>query len=69
MNTLPLMLTAKDDELLGVSNRSHVMGVLTVWSVLGVEDRSLRGREWEESTASWLTESGTSERNGDWFSC
>jgi len=29
------MLTAKDDELLGVSNRSDAMGVLAVWSVRG----------------------------------
>jgi len=33
--TSPLMLTAKDDELLGVSNRSDAMGVLAVWSVRG----------------------------------
>ncbi len=35
MNVSPLMLTAKDDELLGVSNRSDAMGVLAVWSVRG----------------------------------
>ena len=35
MNTSPLMLTAKDDDLLGVSNRSDAMGVLAVWSVRG----------------------------------
>ncbi len=35
MNTLPLMLTAKDDELLGASGRSDAMGVLAVWSVRG----------------------------------
>ncbi len=33
--TSPLMLTAKDDDLLGVSNRSDAMGVLAVWSVRG----------------------------------
>jgi hypothetical protein len=31
----PLMLTEKDDELLGVANRSDAMGVLAVWSVRG----------------------------------
>lgn len=35
MSTSPLMLTAKDDDLLGVSNRSDAMGVLAVWSVRG----------------------------------
>ena len=35
VNTSPLMLTEKDDELLGVSNRSDAMGVLAVWSVRG----------------------------------
>lgn len=29
----PLMISAKDDELLGVANRSDAMGVLAVWSV------------------------------------
>lgn len=35
MNTSPLMLTIKDNELLGVANRSDAMGVLAVWSVRG----------------------------------
>jgi hypothetical protein len=35
MKVSPLMLTSKDDELLGVSNRSDAMGVLAVWSVRG----------------------------------
>ena len=35
MNTSPLMLTAKDDQLLGASGRSDAMGVLAVWSVRG----------------------------------
>ncbi len=35
MNTSPLMLTVKDEHLLGVSNRSDAMGVLAVWSVRG----------------------------------
>ena len=35
MNTSPLMLTDKDDQLLGVSSRSDAMGVLAVWSVRG----------------------------------
>ena len=35
MNTSSLMLTTKDDELLGVTNRSDAMGVLAVWSVRG----------------------------------
>ena len=35
MNVSPLMLTAKDDDLLGVSNRTDAMGVLAVWSVRG----------------------------------
>ncbi len=46
MNVSPLMLTAKDDDLLGVSNRSDAMGVLAVWSVFGVAGRSLRDQEW-----------------------
>ncbi len=29
---LPLMLSARDEELLGVSNRSDPMGFLAVWS-------------------------------------
>lgn len=33
--TSPLMITAKDDDLLGVSNRSDAMGVLAVWSFRG----------------------------------
>ncbi|MBN1457927.1 MAG: hypothetical protein JXA57_00230 [Armatimonadetes bacterium] len=35
VNISPLMVTAKDDDLLGVSNRSDAMGVLAVWSVRG----------------------------------
>ena len=35
MNISPLMITAKDDDLLGVSNRSDAMGVLAVWSIRG----------------------------------
>ncbi len=35
MKVSPLMLTEKDDELLGVSNRTDAMGVLAVWSVRG----------------------------------
>ena len=35
MNTSPLMLSAKDDLLLGTSSRSDAMGVLAVWSVRG----------------------------------
>lgn len=33
MPTSPLMLTQKDDELLGVANRSDAMGLLPVWSL------------------------------------
>lgn len=35
VNTSPLMLTDKDDQLLGSSSRSDAMGVLAVWSVRG----------------------------------
>ena len=35
MNTSPLMLSAKDDQLLGTTSRSDAMGVLAVWSVRG----------------------------------
>lgn len=35
VRTSPLMLTQKDDELLGVANRTDAMGVLAVWSVRG----------------------------------
>ena len=35
MSISPLMVTAKDDALLGLSNRSDAMGVLAVWPVLG----------------------------------
>lgn len=35
VNTSPLMLTDKDDQLLGASSRSDAMGVLAVWSVRG----------------------------------
>lgn len=31
----PFMLTARDDELLGVANRSDAMGVLAIWSARG----------------------------------
>lgn len=35
MNTTPLILTEKDDDLLGAANRSDAMGLLAVWSVRG----------------------------------
>jgi hypothetical protein len=35
VNATPTMLTAKDDELLGVANRSDAMGLLAVWAVRG----------------------------------
>ena len=35
MNIFPFMIIEKDDDLLGVSNRSDAMGVLAVWSVRG----------------------------------
>lgn len=35
MNISPLMVTAKDDHLLGVSNRSDAMGVFAIWSLRG----------------------------------
>ena len=35
MSISPLMVTAKDDDLLGVSNRSDAMDVLAIWSVRG----------------------------------
>lgn len=35
VNPSPLMLTDKDDQLLGSSSRSDAMGVLAVWSVRG----------------------------------
>jgi len=35
VNISPLMVTAKDDDLLGMSNRSDAMGILAVWSVRG----------------------------------
>jgi hypothetical protein len=33
MTIAPLMITAKDDELLGIANRSDPMGVLALWSL------------------------------------
>ena len=35
MNVSPLLLTAKDDELVGASSRLDAMGVLAIWSVRG----------------------------------
>ena len=35
MSDSPLLLTAKDDELLGASSRVDAMGVLAIWSVRG----------------------------------
>ncbi len=35
MSISPMMLTAKDGELLGMSNRSDAMGMLAIWSVRG----------------------------------
>ena len=35
MNASPLLITAKDDELVGASSRSDAMGVLAIWSVRG----------------------------------
>lgn len=35
MNALPLLITAKDDELVGAFSRSDAMGVLAIWSVRG----------------------------------
>ena len=35
MTREPLVMTAKDEDLLGVSNRSDAMGVLAIWSVRG----------------------------------
>ena len=35
MNGSPLLLTAKDDELVGASSRLDAMGVLAIWSVRG----------------------------------
>ena len=37
MNSLPLLITAKDDELVGASSRVDAMGVLAIWSVRGRE--------------------------------
>ena len=37
MNALPLLITAKDDELVGASSRVDAMGVLAIWSVRGRE--------------------------------
>lgn len=35
MNVSPMMMTAKDEGLLGVANRSDAMGLLAVWAVRG----------------------------------
>ena len=35
MNVSPLMITAKDDELVGASSRLDAMGALAIWSVRG----------------------------------
>ena len=35
MNASPLLITAKDDELVGASSRLDAMGVLAIWSVRG----------------------------------
>ena len=35
MNASPLLITAKDDELVGASSHSDAMGVLAIWSVRG----------------------------------
>ena len=35
MNASPLLITAKDDELVGASSHSDAMGVLAIWSIRG----------------------------------
>ena len=55
------MITAKDRELLGVSNRSDAMGVLAVWAIVGDPPEALPPTAMPqlEEEVEELAESGT----------
>ncbi|MDF1788572.1 MAG: hypothetical protein P1U82_22115, partial [Verrucomicrobiales bacterium] len=83
MSSLPFMLTERDEDLLGVANRSDAMGVLAIWSArardlvphLTEQTTEARGFQilleafylWEHFTKEQKEEPVSDERFSDFF--